>query len=283
MIRKLMRGADKLQTLVKESTDKKAPEKNAPEKKAADKKQQDEIKELIEAPEHRIKTYIQGFDDKLSGGIPEGSVVLISGEPGTLKSTAIFYIMYQNAMKENRSGVFISLEQGRESLVRHLRGMGMDPRDVEDKVSIVDLSVIRKNLEGMANRTWLDIFKMYAQNMKGATNYELLAIDSLPVLEVMARFQSPREDIFQLFEWLKELNSTTFIISEMSSGEMQYGKHGEEFIADGIIHVKMECVDDANIQRRIRCVKMRGAAHSPNYYLLMFQNGMFQVTRVIAE
>jgi KaiC/GvpD/RAD55 family RecA-like ATPase len=273
-----MRGADKLQTLFKESTDKKAPEKKVPEKKL-----QEEIKELIEAPENRIKTYIQGFDDKLSGGIPKGSVVLVAGEPGTLKSTAIFYIMYQNAIKENRSGIFISLEQGRDNLVRHLRGMGMDPRDVEDKLSIVDLSVIRKNLEGMANRTWMDIFKMYAQNMKSATGCELLAIDSLPVLEVMARFQSPREDIFQLFEWLKELNSTIFVISEMGSGDTQYGKHGEEFIADGIIHVKMERVDDANIQRRIRCVKMRGAAHSPNYYLLMFQNGAFQVTRVIAE
>ena len=278
-----MRGADKLLTLVKGTSDKQESEKKQPEKKQEGKKLQDEIKELIEAPESRIKTYIQGFDEKLSGGIPEGSVVLVAGEPGTLKSTAIFYIMYQNAIKENKPGIFISLEQGRESLVRHLRGMGMDPRDVEDKVSIVDLSVIRKNLEGMANRTWLDIFKMYAQNMKNALDCKLLAIDSLPVLEVMARFQSPREDIFQLFEWLKGLNSTIFIISEMASGETQYGKHGEEFIADGIIHVKMECVDDANIQRRIRCVKMRGAAHSPNYYLLMFQNGAFQVTRVIAE
>jgi KaiC/GvpD/RAD55 family RecA-like ATPase len=278
-----MRGADKLQTLVKESTDKKTPEKKAPEKTVPEKNLQEEIKEIIEAPENRIKTYIQGFDDKLGGGIPKGSVVLVAGEPGTLKSTAIFYIMYQNAMKENRSGIFISLEQGRDNLVRHLRGMGMDPRDVEDKVSIVDLSVIRKNLEGMANRTWLDIFKMYAQNMKSATGCDLLAIDSLPVLEVMARFQSPREDIFQLFEWLKGLNSTIFVISEMGSGDTQYGKHGEEFIADGIIHVKMECVDDANIQRRIRCVKMRGAAHSPNYFLLMFQDGAFQVARVIAE
>ncbi len=231
----------------------------------------------------RVKTYIQGFDDKLSGGIPDGSVVLVAGEPGTLKSTAVFSIMYNNAMKENRSGIFISLEQGRESLVRHLKGMGMDPKDVEDKVSIVDLSVIRRNLDGMTNRTWLDIFKMYAQNMKNALDFNMMAIDSLPVLEVMARFQSPREDMFQLFEWVKTLNATTFIISEMGAGEMHYGKHGEEFIADGIIHVKMECVDDANIQRRIRCVKMRGAAHSPNYYLLMFQNGTFQVTRVIAE
>jgi len=45
----------------------------------------------------------------------------------------------------------------------------------------------------------------------------------------------------------------------------------------------MERVDDANIQRRIRCVKMRATGHSPNYYTLMFQNGTLQATRILAE
>ena len=233
--------------------------------------------------EGKIKTYIQGFDEKLGGGIHEGSIVLICGEPGTFKSTTVFYMMYMNAMKESRPSIFISLEQGRDSLVRHLKGMNMDPKDVDDMVSIVDLSVIRRNLEGMANRTWLDIFKMYAQNMKNALDYKILAIDSLPVLEIMARFQQPREELFHLFEWLRDLKATIFLISEMRPGEKFYGYNGEEFIADGIFHVKMENIDDANIQRRIRCVKLRGAAHSSSYYLLLFQNGAFQVTRVIAE
>jgi len=231
----------------------------------------------------KVKTYIQGFDEKLGGGIPEGSIVLVCGEPGTFKSSTVFYMMYMNAMKENKPSIFISLEQGRESLARHLRGMNMDPKDVDDMVSIVDLSVIRRNLEGMANRTWLDIFKMYAQNMKNALDYKILAIDSLPVLEIMARFQSAREELFHLFEWLRDLKATIFLISEMRPGETFYGNNGEEFIADGIIHVKMENIDDANIQRRIRCVKLRGAAHSSSYHLLLFQNGSFQVTRVIAE
>jgi len=231
----------------------------------------------------RIKTYIEGFDEKLGGGIPEGSIVLLCGEPGTLKSTVVFYSMFYNAIKESKPGVFISLEQSRDSFIRHLKGFNLDLKAVEDQVSIVDLGIIRKNLAGMVNKAWIDVFKMYAENMKKALNYRILAIDSLPVLEVMARFQNPREDMFQFFAWLRELESTIFIISEMKAGELHYGKYGEEFVADGIIHVKMECVDDANIQRRIRCVKMRGTAHSPNYYLLMLQNGTFQIARVIAE
>lgn len=231
----------------------------------------------------RIRTFIHGFDEKLSGGIPAGSVILLAGEPGTMKSTIAFNVLYQNALREGRTGTYISLEQGRESLTRHLDGMSLSPADVEAKVSIVDLGMIRRNLDGMAQRTWMDIFKMYASNLKRSLDYDLLVVDSLPVLEVMARFENPRENLFHLFEWLRDLKATTFLISEMKPGSEDFGKHGEEFLSDGIIHVKMERVDDANIQRRIRCVKLRGTNHSPNYYTLIFQNGILQATRVIAE
>ncbi len=231
----------------------------------------------------RIRTFIHGFDEKIGGGIPPGSVVLLAGEPGTMKSTIAFNILYQNALREGRTGTYISLEQGRENLTRHLVGMSLSPKDVEARVSIVDLGMIRRNLDGMAQRTWMDIFKMYASNLKRSLNYDLLAVDSLPVLEVMARFENPREDLFQLFEWLRDLKATTILISEMKPGSEDFGKHGEEFLSDGIIHLKMERVDDANIQRRIRCVKMRGTSHSPNYYTLIFQNGILQATRIIAE
>ena len=231
----------------------------------------------------RVRTFIHGFDEKLDGGIPSGSIVLLAGEPGTLKSTIAFNLLYQNALREQRAGTYVSLEQGRDNLTRHLEGMSLSPGDVESRVSVVDLAMIRRNLDGMADRTWIEIFKMYAMNLKRSLNYELLVVDSLPVLEVMAKFENPREDLFQLCEWIRDLEATTILISEMKPGSQDFGKHGEEYLCDGIIHTKMERVDDANIQRRIRCVKMRGTNHSANYFTLMFQNGILQTMRIIAE
>ena len=46
------------------------------------------------AQEARIRTFIHGFDEKMSGGIPQGHVVLLAGEPGTMKSTIAFNIIY---------------------------------------------------------------------------------------------------------------------------------------------------------------------------------------------
>ncbi len=230
----------------------------------------------------RVRTFIQGFDEKLGGGIPERSIVLLCGEPGTMKSTLAFNVLYHNAMRESRNGVFVTLEQSRDGLSHHLRQMALDPKDVEDHVSIVDLGMIRKNLTSTQD-SWFEIFRMYASNLKRTLGFDLLVIDSLPVLETMAHFANPREELFKMFEWIRDLDATVFMVQELSTPQDAYGRHGEEFLADGIIAVKMQAVDDANIQRRIRCVKLRSTAHSPNFYTLIYQNGLFQVTRVLGD
>ena len=191
--------------------------------------------------------------------------------------------IFHNAKDENRIGVYITLEQGRDSLTQQMMSMGMDPADVESRLSIVDLALIRKNLEKLGQQTWMQIFKTYAQNVKESLDYKILVIDSLPILEMLAEFENPRTELFHFFEWLRDLKVTTFIISEMKAGTDQYAKNDEDFLADGIIHLKMEKVDDVNVTRRIRCVKMRSTTHSPNYYTLLFQDGVFRATRVISE
>ncbi|TLZ53060.1 MAG: hypothetical protein E6K18_01325, partial [Methanobacteriota archaeon] len=186
------------------------------------------------------------------------------------------------AWRERRTGVYVTLEQSREGRSHHLRQMGLDPKDVEDHVSIVDLGMIRKNLDAR-QESWFEIFRMYASNLKRTLGFDLLVIDSLPVLETMAGFANPREELFKLFEWIRDLDATVFMVQEMSTPQDPYGRYGEEFLVDGIIAVKMQAVDDANIQRRIRCVKLRSTSHSPNFYTLIYQNGLFQVTRVLGD
>jgi KaiC/GvpD/RAD55 family RecA-like ATPase len=234
-------------------------------------------------PKERIKTHIEGFDERMNGGIPKGHNILILGEPGTMKSSIAFYILFKNAIESDLKSAYITLEQSREGLLEHIASMGLDFNKVKDHISVVDLSLIRKNLDKLGQQTWTQIFKMYAQNLKKNMKYDLLVLDTLPVLELLANFSEPRNDLFHLFEWLKELDSTTVLISEMSQSARDFGKYGEDFLADGIIHLTMENVDGVTIQRRIRCVKMRGTHHSPDYYTLLYGDGEFQVTRVITE
>jgi KaiC/GvpD/RAD55 family RecA-like ATPase len=74
-----------------------------------------------------------------------------------------------------------------------------------------------------------------------------------------------------------------FLISESSSERLIEGKFDEGYLSDGIITLKMQLIRDVEMQRRIRCVKMRETNHDPSYYSLLYNGGRFQVTRVISE
>ncbi len=227
-----------------------------------------------------VKTFVKGFDKELGGGIPYGHLVLISGSPGTMKSTLAYNIMYNNVIKSNISGAYISLEQGAPSLTFHLNQAGFKPSHaVKDKVHMIDLAKIRKELKEDPKKDWLEVLELYIEYLVKENDYDILIIDSLPVIEIMAKMKDRRSDLFFFFEWLRDLSVTTFIILETSEGDKTLSE--EEFLADGIIDMSMKVVGDVDVQRRIRCVKMRGVHHNMCYFSLEFKKGVFKIAPAI--
>ena len=233
----------------------------------------------------RVKTYIQNFDDVLGGGIPKGQVVLITGTPGTMKSSVSYSIIYQNALQNHIKSVYMTLEQSRDNLLQQMNAMGMDKEEVKEYVHILDLGLIRKSLSQLsAKGTWLQVFKMYAESLKHSLGYEILVVDSLDVLEMAAQMgDNRRSDLFFLFEWLRSLGITTFLLSETSPDKMFENKYDEGYLADGVISLKLHELGETDIQRRIRAVKLRSTNHKTGYFSLLFNDGVFRATQVITE
>lgn len=224
----------------------------------------------------RIKTYIRGLDEHLQGGIPQSHTVLIAGKPGTMKSSVAYNILYHNAKNEDRSGVYVTLEQSRESVLDSMAGLGMPVNGLDDKLSVLDLAMIRKKLKDLSDQSWMEVFKMYVNNLKGSMDTGILVLDSLPVLEVMAKFEDPRDDLFRFFEWLRDLNITAFLIAEMDQDKMKFCEHGEDFLSDGIMHLDLRR-DDRVVNLFLSIVKMRKTRHKRGYFPLIFDEGGFEV------
>lgn len=231
--------------------------------------------------EERVPTYITGLDEFIEGGVIRGHVVLVMGEPGTMKSSVAYSILHHNAV-QGRNGLFVTLEQSRKSVITQMASLGMVYDEVEDRLSILDLAILRKKMK-LGKKSWMEVFKMYANNLKKSLDYQLLVIDSLTVLELLAAFKEPRIELFELFEWLRDLEVTTFLPVEMTQKGDPLALYGEDYLADGIILLKMERVGDIHIQRRIRVVKLRATKHSTNYFTLLHQDSHFEVTKVITE
>lgn len=225
---------------------------------------------------NRVKTFIKGLDKEMNGGVPEGSVVLIAGKPGTMKSSLAFNILYHNANQDDVSGVYVTLEQSRESLLLNMDGLGMKLSGLEKEISVLDLGMIRKKLTQLTNQTWMEVFKMYLQNLKKNMNIRVVVIDSLPVLEVMARFQNPREELFHFFEWLRDMDVTAFLITEMEQGSDKFCKYDEDFLADGIFHLDLKREGNM-VNLFLSVVKMRQTGHKRGYSPLIFDKDGFEI------
>ena len=235
-----------------------------------------------------FKTYIRGFDEEIEGGIPQGHVVLVAGPPGTMKSSLAYSILYNNAVEEGVPGVYVTMEQDRESLEFQVTRMGLDPKNAGEKVRVQDLSRIRRGVEELravgrlgppAEKPWLDVLKRHLEDVKATEDFFLLVLDSLPILEIISGLRERRIGLFHFFGWLKTLKVTSLVISEVAADAMIV--RDEDFLADGILSLTMDRVGELDVYRRIRCVKMRGVNHNPGIFTLEFRDGAFHVTRVI--
>ena len=236
----------------------------------------------------RIKTYIRGFDEYLEGGIPKGHVVMFSGTPGTMKSSVTWNILWHNARTDGRKCLYISLEQSEKSLVDQMGRLGMNPAAIggNGRLTVIDLGTIRAEMARAEiesdKENWSKVVQgiVAEHQQKGL---ELLALDSLDAYELLFERQLTRNEMFHFFEWLRRLDLTVLIIAEMSPDSNKFSKYDESFLADGIMHLKLAEISDVDVQRRIRCVKMRGTKHAPGYHSLLVDGGQFAITKAILE
>src|SRR3989475_9348146 len=166
----------------------------------------------------RVKTFIQGFDEALGGGIPRGHVVLMSGSPGTMKTSVTFSILYNN-VKAGSKGLYISLEENHDDLKGAMEDLGMGGVDGME-LYILDVSKIRlEHKDEELNKNWLDILMKYIEQRVKVNHFDLVAIDSLAALYSLNKMENPRRELFHFFGFLKSLDATTFLISEVPSGD----------------------------------------------------------------
>ena len=231
----------------------------------------------------KIQTYIEGFDEVLDGGIPQGHVVLVCGTPGTMKTSLTYSIMYENAKQAGKKGLYISLEETYEGLKGAMLDLGMDGID-ELPVFMIDVGKIRHAHVGQEmNKNWIDILQKYIKKRVDEDDFDIIVIDSLAALYSLAPLNNPRAELFQFVRFLKEIRASVFLISEISYGSTALVSHDEDFLVDGIIHLKMHEGGESDFQLRINCIKMRRTQHTRGWHRLMHTGKGFNATPIISD
>ena len=210
----------------------------------------------------RVRTYVPGLDEILYGGIPERSVVLISGGPGTGKSILGKQFLY-NGLVRDEPGVFVALEEHPVAVRRSFRHFNWDITkfEKEGKFAIVDAftagigsasqreKYVVKDVDNV--HELVDVLRQAIKD----TGAKRVTIDSVSTL-YLTKPSIARSTVMLLKRVIAGLGTTALFISQVSVGERGFGGPGVEHAVDGIIRLDLDEID-GKLYRSIIVWKMR--------------------------
>jgi KaiC/GvpD/RAD55 family RecA-like ATPase len=233
---------------------------------------------------HPIKTYVDGLDERLHGGLPHGHAVLISGTPGTMKSTLAYYILYHNARAERKEGIYITFEQTRDSLIAQMNALGLPYDVVKDYLTILDMATMRGEIDDFGVKTtWVQMAQQAIKETYERHGADIIAFDSLGIFQLVAGLDQPRAQLYQFLKRIKQIGATSMWISEMDGDTQKYARWDEDFLMDGVIHITQQQRRETDFEFWTRVVKMRGIAHEKNFLSLNFGANGFSVSKIISD
>ncbi|MFH1786711.1 MAG: ATPase domain-containing protein [archaeon] len=232
-------------------------------------------------PSKWVTTGIPGFDELTTKGIPKGSTMLVAGGPGSGKTIFCLQTLY-HGLESGETCLYITLEEPPDSLRQHMEDFGWDPRKYEKqgKLTIhkIDPFSVSRSIAGLLakarNEIRIDIGEI-GDLIPSGIKPDRIIIDSISALAAAFTEKDAEYRIYveQLFNYLKKIGSTSFLISETVFTEHTYSKTGiEEFLADGVI--VMYNVTKGNLRSRaIEILKLRGAEHKQKIVPMTINTG----------
>lgn len=215
----------------------------------------------------RVPTGIPGLNELIEGGFPRKSLILLSGGPGTGKTTfGVQYLIGGAQIGEN--GAFISLEEDIDRILVNMQRYKWDLKRYIDENKIVFSRMEVYSFETL---------KAQIENMIDRFGIKRLVIDSLTIIGFFFKdIFKLRRGIFELADSLKKLDVTTLLTSEVPAEAYEkistFGV--EEFAVDGVI--RLYRMRKGNVYLRyLSIIKMRGTKHSDKMHPIEFtENGI---------
>ena len=216
---------------------------------------------------NRVKTNIDGLDDMLYGGIPEGNQIIVAGGPGTGKSLMSFEFLYRKA-KEGVNSAFIALEEKPDMLIRNVKS-AFDFEDLDKLIKSEKLIIggestaTRLAAEGNSGSYSFGTVVSDMESIIKSNNAKCVVIDSLSLLKLIFEDNTEyRRSIVSLLADLRRMGVTSIVTVEMEQSDRDSLKFGTEFfVFDGII-IFYEMGEENKRMLTSEIVKMRGTDHS---------------------
>jgi len=202
----------------------------------------------------RVSSGVPGFDKLVEGGLLSDRLYVVSGPPGSGKTTFCSHFITQGAKKGEKC-LYVTMHETKGELLQDMSGFdfGFDRAMKSDNVQFLNLvtesgkRTITQfgNDGGLTNRLVAFI---------ESNDIDRAVIDSTMLLQHF--FSDMAEEITGFLSALKQTDTTILLISEMTDPSSYSDEH---YLAHGVIFFH-NFLDSGGMTRGIQVIKMRGTA-----------------------
>ncbi|QLH05578.1 recombinase RecA [Nitrosopumilus oxyclinae] len=230
-----------------------------------------------------VKTGIPGFDSTLSVGLKKNSSVVVSGPPGSGKTTFGLQFIYSGAKEFEENGIYISLSQSIEEIKNDCKTFGWDIDELvsKGKILMIDLRPfkIKDEVVGRDDSLYrgeqipFEHLTKFILNSIKKIKAKRIVIDSISILgmQYSDKFYM-RQGLQGMIQSLENFGVTSLLISEFSEkDEVPL----EWFVTSGIIQLDNQIINN-EMKRTIKIIKLRGIEHSEQVHSIeLGSNGLY--------
>ena len=211
-----------------------------------------------------FKDSIPGLEKVFRTDLEPPSVVLITGPPGSMKTSFCYTLMSKYLESINQFGLYCTLEETSQSHLRNMKSLGIK---LSPHMQISDFTDLREVDRVVDEGDETDYIKFIEKMIvyfkkKYGDKFTIFALDSLGALySLMEDSTKMRKRMFYFFKMLRDNNLTAFIVMERSLGAESQLLGNEGFLVDGIIMLGLDR-SRGKLVRYLQVEKMRATQHS---------------------
>ncbi|MCL4399130.1 hypothetical protein M1293_01280 [Candidatus Parvarchaeota archaeon] len=195
---------------------------------------------------------VEGLDEALRGGLPKGSVILITGSAGSGKTLISMQFLAYGA-RNGENGIYFTLEESAKSIIEQFSVFDKDVEKLiaDGKLKIVEIPLV--DYESLRETILSEI---------EASDAKRIVIDSITYFQMFfSDVISIRKAIIEVASSLKIKGASGILIGEIPFGENKLSTFGvEEFAVDGVIALYLLGKGNSFV-RALRIIKMRNSNH----------------------
>jgi circadian clock protein KaiC len=214
----------------------------------------------------RIETGIAGLDDILGGGLPQGHLYLIEGDPGTGKTTLALQFLLAG-IRQGENVIYVTLSESRKELeeVAGSHGWSTESLQIYEMAGDDDLRPEAQYTVFHPSEVELADTITAILEQVDATQPQRVVFDSLSELRMLARDPLKyRRQILALKRHFAGRNCTVLLLDDRTAE----GSHDLQLqsIAHGVIMMQSLERDFGIKRRRVEVRKLRGSSYREGFH-----------------